>query len=117
MASRGAAFGAHPVAVIEGVAIATVVLQHPNVDGVLGARDVSFQMPLPPSILAPFAILDASERTMRRGPRRLRQPESSCGTFVAHEGEKRWSAGSASVKQPSTKRPILGLSCGILSHS
>jgi len=28
-----------------GVAIATVVLQHPNVDGVLGARDVSFQMP------------------------------------------------------------------------
>ena len=23
------------------------VMQHPNVDGVLGARDVSFQMPLP----------------------------------------------------------------------
>ena len=116
MTSRGAAFGTHPVAVIE-VAIATVVLQHPNVDGVLGARDVSFQMPLPPSILAPSAILDASERTERRGPRRLRQPESSCGTFVAHKGEKRWSARSASVKQPSTKRPILGLSCGILSHS
>ena len=47
MTSREAAFGAYPVAVIEGVAIATVVLHHPNVDRVLGARDVSFQMPLP----------------------------------------------------------------------
>jgi len=42
-ASIWAEWGAHSA----GIA-ATVVLQHPNVDGVLGARDVSFQMPLPP---------------------------------------------------------------------
>jgi len=46
-----------------------------------------------------------------------RAASKSCGTFVAHKSEKRCSAGSASVKEPRTKRPILSLSCGIRSHS
>ena len=50
---------------------ATVVMQHPNVDGgVLGARGVNFQMPLPPSILASSRHADASDPTKRGGLRR-----------------------------------------------
>jgi hypothetical protein len=38
--------------------------------GVLGARGVNFQMPLPPSILAPSRHADASDPTKRGGLRR-----------------------------------------------
>jgi hypothetical protein len=53
---------------------ATVVMQHPNVDGVLGARGVSFQMPLPRLFWLHPAMLDASDPTKRgdlRRPSRL----------------------------------------------
>lgn len=52
----------------------------------------------PPSILAPSRHADASEPTSRGGLRRVEQTRSSCGTFVAHRGEKRWS-GRASQRQ------------------
>ena len=97
---------------------ATVVMQHPNVDGgVLGARGVNFQMPLPPSILAQSRHAGCPGTDQAGRPQETEQTGSSCGTFVAHKGERPWSAGSASVKQPSTKRRIVSVPCGIRSHS
>ena len=96
---------------------ATVVRQHPHVDGVLGARVVNFQMPLLPSILAQSRHAGCLRTDQAGRPQETEQTGSSCGTFVAHKGEKPWSAGSASVKQPSTKRRIVSVPCGIRPHS
>jgi hypothetical protein len=50
-------------------------------------------------------------------PGRTASTDWSGGTFVTHESEKRCSAESASVNEPSTKRPIASLLCRLGSHS
>jgi hypothetical protein len=56
--------------------------------------------PLP--ILAPSRHADACDPTKRGGLRRPIRLKIRVCTFVSHMGEKPWSAGSASIKQPST---------------
>ena len=96
---------------------ATVVMQEPHVDGLLGNRAASFQKPLPRLFWLHPAILDACISTRRGRAQGTDRPRSSYGTFMAHKSEKPWSAGSASVKQPSTKRRIVSVPCGFRSHS
>jgi len=50
-------------------------------------------MPLPPSILAPSRHAGCLRTDQAGRPQETEQTGSSCGTFVAHRGEKRCSAG------------------------
>jgi hypothetical protein len=71
---------------------ATVVRQNPNVNGVLGDRGVSFQIPLPRLFWLHPGILDACISTRRGRAQEADPSRSSYGTFMAHKSEKPWSA-------------------------
>jgi len=90
---------------------ATVVMKHPNVDGVLCARGVNLQMP-PPAYLGSIptcGCLRPDQAGRLRRPIRLKVRVQ----VVAHKGEKPWSARVSQCQATKQKTADRERPCGV----